>query len=242
MNILIVRLGALGDVVHAIPAAAALRARVSRRAHRLARRREAPDDRRSRDGRRSHRSCSSARRWRRLDGRRPRAAPDGLRRRDRSSGADEVGGARARVGRGAGRRLLDLAPAREDRAAVLYRRRDERRSRARDPRRTCGCCARSASTTTTIRVSARRASRPPALDRACASRFGRRRSRLINPGAAWPNKRWPPERFGELAAFLRGRLRADAGRAVGARRGAARARSRGVVVGRRAADGAADHR
>lgn len=26
---------------------------------------------------------------------------------------------------------------------------------------------------------------------------------LINPGAAWPNKRWPPERFGEIAAFLR---------------------------------------
>ena len=26
---------------------------------------------------------------------------------------------------------------------------------------------------------------------------------LINPGAAWPNKRWPAERFGELAAFLR---------------------------------------
>ena len=25
---------------------------------------------------------------------------------------------------------------------------------------------------------------------------------LINPGAAWPNKRWPPERFGELAAFF----------------------------------------
>jgi lipopolysaccharide heptosyltransferase I len=25
---------------------------------------------------------------------------------------------------------------------------------------------------------------------------------LINPGAAWPNKRWPPERFGEIAAFL----------------------------------------
>jgi heptosyltransferase I len=25
---------------------------------------------------------------------------------------------------------------------------------------------------------------------------------LINPGAAWPNKRWPPQRFGELAAFL----------------------------------------
>jgi heptosyltransferase-1 len=26
---------------------------------------------------------------------------------------------------------------------------------------------------------------------------------LINPGAAWANKRWPPERFGEVAAFLR---------------------------------------
>lgn len=26
---------------------------------------------------------------------------------------------------------------------------------------------------------------------------------LINPGAAWPNKRWPPRRFGEVASFLR---------------------------------------
>ena len=26
---------------------------------------------------------------------------------------------------------------------------------------------------------------------------------LINPGAAWPNKRWPPERFGEIASFVR---------------------------------------
>jgi heptosyltransferase-1 len=26
---------------------------------------------------------------------------------------------------------------------------------------------------------------------------------LINPGAAWPNKRWSSERFGEVAAFLR---------------------------------------
>jgi len=25
---------------------------------------------------------------------------------------------------------------------------------------------------------------------------------LINPGAAWPNKRWPPERFGRLAHWL----------------------------------------
>ena len=26
---------------------------------------------------------------------------------------------------------------------------------------------------------------------------------LINPGAAWPNKRWPAAKFGEVAAFLR---------------------------------------
>jgi heptosyltransferase I len=28
---------------------------------------------------------------------------------------------------------------------------------------------------------------------------------VLNPGAAWPNKRWPPERLGEVAAFLRAR-------------------------------------
>jgi len=28
---------------------------------------------------------------------------------------------------------------------------------------------------------------------------------LLNPGAAWPNKRWPPERFGAVAAALRDR-------------------------------------
>ena len=26
---------------------------------------------------------------------------------------------------------------------------------------------------------------------------------LLNPGAAWPNKRWPPERLGAVASFLR---------------------------------------
>lgn len=28
---------------------------------------------------------------------------------------------------------------------------------------------------------------------------------LLNPGAAWPNKRWPPDRFGTVAAALRDR-------------------------------------
>jgi heptosyltransferase-1 len=31
---------------------------------------------------------------------------------------------------------------------------------------------------------------------------GRRGYVVLNPGAAWPNKRWPPERFGALAAAL----------------------------------------
>ena len=42
-----------------------------------------------------------------------------------------------------------------------------------------------------------------ALDALRASIGDGTRFALINPGAAWPNKRWPPERFGEIAAFLR---------------------------------------
>ena len=45
---------------------------------------------------------------------------------------------------------------------------------------------------------------PPsaALD-ALRQRLGDRPFALLNAGAAWPNKRWPPDRFGELATFLR---------------------------------------
>jgi heptosyltransferase-1 len=35
-----------------------------------------------------------------------------------------------------------------------------------------------------------------------SSRFGPSGYALINPGAAWPNKRWPPERFGAVAAAV----------------------------------------
>ncbi len=44
----------------------------------------------------------------------------------------------------------------------------------------------------------------PALDtitRSLAQR-GAERFALINPGAAWPNKRWPPERFGAVALAI----------------------------------------
>ncbi len=39
-----------------------------------------------------------------------------------------------------------------------------------------------------------------------AARFGAGGYALINPGAAWPNKRWPADRFGLLAAAIRDRL------------------------------------
>jgi heptosyltransferase-1 len=40
---------------------------------------------------------------------------------------------------------------------------------------------------------------------AIAAAGGPRGYAVLNPGAAWPNKRWPAERFGELAAQLRAR-------------------------------------
>jgi lipopolysaccharide heptosyltransferase I len=42
----------------------------------------------------------------------------------------------------------------------------------------------------------------PALDALRSAIGSDRRFALINPGAAWPNKRWPPARYGEVAAFL----------------------------------------
>jgi ADP-heptose:LPS heptosyltransferase len=44
----------------------------------------------------------------------------------------------------------------------------------------------------------------PVADDAVAS-FGGEPYALINPGAAWPNKRWPADRYGALAAALRDR-------------------------------------
>lgn len=43
--------------------------------------------------------------------------------------------------------------------------------------------------------------RTPAVEQ-IASRFHPTGYALINPGAAWPNKRWPPERFGAVAAEI----------------------------------------
>ena len=40
---------------------------------------------------------------------------------------------------------------------------------------------------------------------AVTARIGSGDYALINPGAAWPNKRWPPDRFGQLATAIRQR-------------------------------------
>ena len=97
------------------------------------------------------------------------------------------------------------APARAGGAALLHRRAGAGRARSTSCYKNLGAAG-----------AARRARR-------CARRFrstvprtrGRRAGRravrrggyaLINPGAAWPNKRWPPERFGALAAALRDSL------------------------------------
>jgi heptosyltransferase I len=42
----------------------------------------------------------------------------------------------------------------------------------------------------------------PAAEEVAAAFDGRPHA-MLNPGAAWPNKRWPVARFGEVAAFLR---------------------------------------
>jgi len=46
----------------------------------------------------------------------------------------------------------------------------------------------------------------PSLVTAVAQAAGQGRYAVLNPGAAWPNKRWPPERFGALAGELQRRF------------------------------------
>ena len=92
---------------------------------------------------------------------------------------------------------------RRGRSTRTTRRRSGRRRPARHRRRTCTCCDASAS-----HDDARSRFRSPTSPSARAATASARDRRpgpfaLINPGAAWPNKRWPPERFGEVAAFLR---------------------------------------
>jgi lipopolysaccharide heptosyltransferase I len=200
MNILIVRLGALGDVVHAIPAAAAIRAAM-------------PDARIDWLVESKHRPLldlvTVIDRVVTLDGRTIRAWVDVVRRLRhgqydvaldlqglmksavlaRASGAARVAG-------------FSIWHLREKGARPFY----SETSAADDGIEHVIQKNLQLLRVVGIESSAVRfpiADVPSAAVDAVRADIGERPFALINPGAAWPNKRWPPERFGEVVEFLR---------------------------------------
>ena len=152
-----------------------------------------------------------------------RDARRSLRHRARLSGPDEVCGAGARPpARRASRGSPIVAPAREG-ARPFY---SETDSTVGDDARTSS--GRTSGSLRVVGVDAAdvefplRAQRRTRATRSPAA-HGAGHFALLNPGAAWPNKRWPPAQFGEVAAFLRDGPRAVVGRAVGTGGGSARA-------------------
>jgi lipopolysaccharide heptosyltransferase I len=215
-RVLIVRLGALGDIVHAIPVAAAIR-----RAHPSARidwlvsakhreildlvpvidRRLAINDRPSNGpepaGAAGATLVAAVRELRRS---RYDVAIDlqGLIKSAllaRSSGASRVIGFSSRY-------------AREGLARAFYTEaHDPGRGGIYDPRETRHVVDINLGLLETVGIAVSRPEFPiDAVDSAPARRAAEQtggRYALLNPGAAWPNKRWPPERLGALAAAIR---------------------------------------
>jgi heptosyltransferase-1 len=203
MNILIVRLGALGDIVHAVPAAAALRnAFPDARIDWLVEARHRPMvDLVSVIDRAIVLERPSIAGWldvsRRMREVRYDVAIDfqGLM---KSAVLARASGARRVIG-------FSIWHLREKGARPFYSEihRDTPAERADHIVRQNLALLRSLGVTdVTIRfpladVSSR------ALEEIYGVLGGRHPFALINPGAAWPNKRWPPDRFGEIAGFLR---------------------------------------
>lgn len=207
MNVLIVRLGALGDIVHTIPAAAALRSALA-------------DARIDWIVEAKHRAVvdlvEGIDRVVSLEGRTLGAWTDALKRLRqvpydlaldfqglmksavlaRASGASRVAG-------------FSIWHLREKAARPFYSETDAvqgNRSDEGEPigehviqknlrlLRVVGIEA------TTVHFPIARTSSPPAQE--VVRGYGERGYAVVNPGAAWPNKRWPAERFGEVAAFM----------------------------------------
>ena len=211
-RLLIVRLGALGDVVHAIPVAAALRrafpqARIDWLVS--AKHREILDlvpviDRRlvinDRGGASGGASLAAA--VRELRRGRHDVAIDlqGLIKSAllaRASGAPRVLGFSSRYARERAARLF-YTEAHDPGRGGLY-----------DPRETRHVVDINLGVLTLLGITAARAEFPidePPSDaaRVVRDRTGGRYA-LLNPGAAWPNKRWPPERLAAVAIDLRAR-------------------------------------
>ena len=204
MNILIVRLGALGDVIHAIPAAAALRAAL-------------PDARIDWLVEARHRpmvdlvTCID--RVVTLDGRTVGAWTDAVRRMRqvrydiafdfqglmksavlaRASGAARVAG-------------FSIWHLREKSARPFYSETDRRSlGGGGEPDHVIFKNLRLLNVLgiETAKVTFPLERVPSTAADAALNVLGPGPFALINPGAAWPNKRWPPARFGEVAAFLR---------------------------------------
>ena len=199
---LIVRLGSLGDVIHAIPAAAALRARFP-----TARIDWATDPRyvellglvRGLD----HRVPIDTRRVGNT------LSAIGTLRRARYDAAIDLQGLlkSALLARGAGARRTIGFPAahlRERTARVFY-------TDTPDTGPAVHVIFKNLALLAPLGVDAGRAAfpleiPPSAVAEQVASSVGAAGYALINPGAAWPNKQWPPARFGALAAAMRDRL------------------------------------
>ena len=203
--ILIVRLGAMGDIIHTLPVAAALRARF-------------PDaridwvvDERYQDllelvpviDRRVVWHSRSETLWRRLTELRA-----SLRRQAYDVAIDVQGLLKsAAVARFSGaRRVLGFAPPhlRERAAGFFY-------TETHDPGETTHVVGKNLSLAALIGADASQMRFPlaipssPALDaiRARRSTPAGTPFAVLNPGAAWPNKRWPADRFGAVAQWLR---------------------------------------
>ena len=209
MRILIVRLGALGDVVHAIPVAAALRrafpaARIDwlvSAKHReildlvtVIDRRLVINDRTDASGGSSLLAAIRELRSARYD-----VVLDlqGLMKSAllaRSTGAERVIGFASRY-------------AREPLARLFYTEvYDPGRGGLYDPRETRHVVTINLAMLETLGITAVTPEFPiEAVQSAAAALVARDaggRYALLNPGAAWPNKRWPPQRFGALAAAI----------------------------------------
>ena len=199
MNILIVRLGALGDIVHTVPAAAALRrALPEARIDWVVDARHAPfaglvtvvDDI-------IELGKSSVGAWidvvRRLRPRRYDVALDfqGLL---KSAVLARASGARRVVG-------FSIWHLREKTARPFYSDVHAQEDAEHVISKNLGLLSAIGVRSTQVEFPlAHRASR--ALDLVIEGTAGQPFA-LINPSAAWPNKRWPSERFGEVASFLR---------------------------------------
>ena len=198
---LIVRLGALGDIVHALPVVAALRERYPDAridwlvdSHHTAvvdlvtviSRRTAVDSRQALDGLRTI----------------------GMLRRERYDVAIDLQGlvksaAFARLS-GAARVIgFDRQHVRERAASCFYTDRVDPGDAAHVVDRNLSLLAPLGITDRTrrfpIAVPASAALEPVA---ARVARDGRQGFALVNPGAGWPNKRWPLDRFGQVAAWI----------------------------------------